>query len=138
MISDADFLVFRLRPHDDLKMKITQIVHEQNIKAGVVVSCVGSLEQFNLRFANQPAGTSREGYFEILSLTGTVSTAGVHLHLTIGDNHGDVTGGHLLDRNLIYTTAEITIAILRDVEFKRELDTTYGFHELTIHQAPTS
>lgn len=42
------------------------------------------------------------------------------------------TGGHLLDANLIYTTAEIAIAELPELVFDRVLDSTYGYQELQI------
>src|SRR5688572_9198711 len=134
MMTGADFFVFRLQPHQDLKKQIFQVVQEKNISAGVVVSGVGSLEQYHLRFANQPAGTLQPGFHEILSLTGTVSVNGLHLHMAVADASGKVTGGHLLDGNLIYTTAEITLAIFRDIVFTREHDPAYGYPELVIQK----
>jgi uncharacterized protein len=134
MMTGADFFIFRLRPHEDLKKQIFQVVQEKNISAGIVVSCVGSLEQYNLRFANQPGGTLQQGFHEILSLTGTVSINGLHLHMTVADAEGKVTGGHLLQDNFIYTTAEITLAIFRDIIFTREHDPTYGYLELVIQK----
>ena len=134
MLTGADFFVFRLKPHDDLKKEISQVVQEKNISAGIVVSCVGSLEQYHLRFANQSTGIQHRGFHEILSLTGTISTNGIHLHMSVADTAGKVIGGHLLNDNLVYTTAEITLAIFRDVTFKREHDPTYGYHELVIQK----
>jgi hypothetical protein len=133
-MTGADYLVFRLEPHDDLKKKIEAITRESNIQAGAIISCVGSLEQVHLRFANQNIGTKRQGFHEILSLTGTVSVEGVHLHMAVADTNGRVTGGHLLDENLIYTTAEITLAVFTDIIFRREIDPTYGYRELVIQK----
>lgn len=136
MTTGAEFIVFRLLPHEDLKGRIAEILRAHKISAGTVVSCVGSLEQIHLRFANQPHGAKISGHFEILALTGTVSLEGLHLHLTVGDEKGQVTGGHLLDDNLIYTTAEVTIAVFADLIFKREVDATYGYRELSIQKKP--
>lgn len=133
-MTGAEYFVFRLGPHDDLKKKIVAFMHERNIQAGAVISCVGSLEQVHLRFANRTEGTTLQGYHEILSLTGTLSVNGVHLHLSVADTNGQVTGGHLLDDNLVYTTAEISIAVFSDIVFKREIDPTYGFRELLIQK----
>jgi predicted DNA-binding protein with PD1-like motif len=124
--------VFRLLPHQDLKKSILEFAKANNIKAASVVTCVGSLEQTNLRFANQKEGMERKGYHEILSLSGTLSDTSVHLHLTVANSEGTTTGGHLLDGNLIYTTAELVIMELTDIEFVREIDPTYGYHELKI------
>ncbi len=104
----------------------------EKMKAGFIATCVGSLEQVNLRFANQPEGIILKGHYEIVSLVGTLSDSSTHLHLSVSDGTGKTIGGHLLDGNLIYTTAEIVIRELTDVEFTREVDTTYGYKELVI------
>ncbi len=105
---------------------------KEKIKAGCIVTCVGSLEQTNMRFANQPVGKIVKGHFEILSLVGTFSGNSVHLHLSTADSTGATIGGHLLDGNLVYTTAEIVIGELTNVEFDREIDSTYGYQELAV------
>ena|SRR5689334_24543213 len=123
---------FRLKPHEDLKQSIARFATENSIKAGAIVSCAGSLAQFNIRFANQPEGTLKQGYFEIVSLSGTFNDSSSHIHISVSDNTGSTIGGHLLDKNLIYTTAEIVVVELTDVEFTRETDPTYGYQELLV------
>ncbi|HEY9006147.1 MAG TPA: PPC domain-containing DNA-binding protein [Ohtaekwangia sp.] len=132
MQSTSRVHVFRLGPHQDLKKSLVAWAQLHKIKAAVVVTCVGSLEQYTLRFANQENGTSLAGHFEIVSLTGTISETSTHLHLAVSDSTGQTTGGHLLDGNFIYTTTEIAIAELPDLAFGRETDTTYGYKELTV------
>jgi uncharacterized protein len=132
MASDFKIHVFRLSPHEDLKKSILTHAQHFGIQAGVVLTCVGSLEQFHLRFADQKTGYRQTGRYEIVSLTGTFSGSEGHFHLSVSDASGKVTGGHLLDENLIYTTAEVAIAELSDVTFHREIDTTYGFKELVV------
>ena len=123
---------FRLNPKDDLKKSILAFAEENKIKAGSIGTCVGSLEQFHIRFANQQRGEMKKGFFEIVSLSGTFLNASCHLHISVADHFGNTIGGHLLDENLIYTTAEIIVLELTDLEFKRELDLTYGFKELIV------
>jgi len=130
--SNATFFTIRFTPHQDLKKELMAFAEKNKIKAGFIATCVGSLEQVNLRYANQPSGTLLKGHFEILSLGGTLSSTSAHLHLSVADSTGKTIGGHLLDDNMIYTTAEIVIVELLDVEFAREADSTYGFKELTI------
>lgn len=103
-----------------------------NLKAGFIGTCVGSLEQVSLRFANQQKGVLLKGHFEIVSLTGTLSGTSAHLHMVVSDVNGNTIGGHLLDGSLVYTTAEIVMAELTELEFMRETDTTYGFKELNV------
>ncbi len=130
--SKASFITIRLKPHQDLKKEVMALAVKEKIKAGFIATCVGSLEQVNLRYANQSTGTSRQGHFEIVSLVGTFNETAAHLHLSVSDSLGVTTGGHLLDDNRIYTTAEIVIGILTDVEFDREKDSTYGYMELAV------
>ena len=130
--STARFFALRLKPHQDLKEQLIAFAREHKLKAACIVTCVGSLEQFHLRYANQIDGVKANGHFEIVSLTGTMSDAFSHLHLSVSDSSGRTIGGHVLDQNLIYTTAEIIIAEVNGIEFSREKDTTYGYPELVI------
>lgn len=132
MTSQVIAHVFRVGPHEDLKEALLEFAKKNNIAAGFILTCVGSLERFNLRFANQKEGSSREGFFEILALSGTLSNEAAHLHLSIADSAGQVCGGHLLTGNQVYTTAEIVIGELPALVFRREEDPTYGFLELKV------
>ena len=123
---------FRLKPGDDLKKSITQYVTINNIKAGWIATCVGSLTTYAIRFANQPAATTSKGYFEIISLTGTLSSSGSHIHISIADTSGKTIGGHLADGCIIYTTAEIVIQQSSKYVFTREKDGTTEWEELQI------
>jgi predicted DNA-binding protein with PD1-like motif len=77
--------VFRLKPGEDLRRSIEAMVKEKNIEAGWISTCVGSLTDYVIRFAHQQEGVSGSGHFEIVSLTGTVSVSGSHLHIGISD-----------------------------------------------------
>lgn len=109
---------FRLKPGQDLKTGIQNLVNEKQIKAGWISTCVGSLTNYKISFANQPDGSSDSGHFEIVSLTGTVSVNGSHLHISISDSNGKTIGGHLLEGCTIFTTAEIVILSSYEFIFK--------------------
>ena len=128
--------VFRLKPGQLLKEEIQRFVNEKQIKAGWISTCVGSLTQYNIRFANQPETVKGYGHFEIVSLTGTVSVNGSHLHISVSDSTGKTIGGHLADSNIVYTTAEIVLLSTNHVEFKREKDGTTPWDELQVIQNP--
>jgi predicted DNA-binding protein with PD1-like motif len=123
---------FRLMPGQDLRQEIEAYVQQQNIGAGWIQTCVGSLTQTHLRFANQQTGTTRNGHFEIVSLVGTVSSNGCHLHLCVSDAQGQTSGGHLLFDNRVYTTAEIIIGESKAFVFTRAPDAATGWKELHI------
>lgn len=129
---DLKIHAFRLKPGDDLRAGIESFAKQENIQAGWVMTCVGSLTQTNFRFANQPEGTKANGHFEIVSLVGTVSVNGSHLHLSVSDSLGQTTGGHLLKENLVYTTAEIVLGESRRHVFTREKDGTTAWEELQV------
>ena len=125
---------FRLKPGQDLKQEIQKFVTDKQIKAGWINTCVGSLAEYNIRFANQPEGAKDSGHFEIVSLTGTVSVNGSHIHISISDSTGKTIGGHLMDSCKIYTTAEIVIGSSDNFTFKREKDGTTPWEELQVEE----
>ena len=105
---------------------------EKNIEAGCVLSAVGSLTHATLRLANREYHSEYEGHFEIVSMTGTVSIHGSHLHISISDGNGKTIGGHLVPGCKIYTTAEMVLGIFDDVVYKREYAEDSGYEELIV------
>ncbi|MEA4826947.1 MAG: PPC domain-containing DNA-binding protein, partial [Clostridium sp.] len=75
-----------------------------------------------------------EEKFEIVSLVGTISEDGCHLHMSIADSNGKVIGGHLLEECIIYTTAEVIIGEIEEFVFLREYDDKTGFDELKVKE----
>ena len=124
----------RLKPGEDLRGAIQKYVNEGQISAGWIISCAGSLTDYNIRFANQPDGSKASGHFEIVSLTGTLSVNGSHIHISISDSTGKTIGGHLLEGCKIYTTAEIIIGESKTMVFKRGKDGTTPWDELQIEK----
>lgn len=123
---------FRLKPGQDLLDEIETFVKTHSIEAGCLLSSVGSLTHATLRLANTGHYTDYEGHFEIVSLNGTVSVNGSHLHIAISDSEGKTIGGHLVSGCKIYTTAEIVIAAFEGVVYKREYAEDSGYEELAV------
>ena len=71
-----------------------------------------------------------EGNHEIVSLTGTLSEDGVHLHISLADGAGKVVGGHVVGECFVFTTAEVVLGTLQNVKFVRAMDSETGFGEL--------
>jgi predicted DNA-binding protein with PD1-like motif len=96
---------------------------------------VGSVTRAALRYANQKESAVQEGHFEVVSLVGTIgSTSGEHLHMSVSDEHGVTTGGHLMPGSVVYTTLEVAILSLEDRTFVRVPDPLSGFDELQIEE----
>ncbi|WP_229379866.1 PPC domain-containing DNA-binding protein [Fibrella forsythiae] len=132
--SPMNTISIRLRPGQDLKEELERLVREQRIDAGLILTCVGSLTDASLRLANQEKATTYLGHFEIVSLVGTLSTNGSHVHLSVSDSTGRTIGGHLMAGNRIYTTVELVIGLLPAVTYTREPDPTFGYRELVIRR----
>src|SRR5215213_8690322 len=124
---------FRIKPREDLFDSIQSFAMERHLEAGCILSGVGSLSRATLRLADREYNSEYEGPFEIVSITGTVSIHGSHLHISISDGDGKTLGGHFESGCKIYTTAEIVIAVFRDVIYKREFAEDSGYDELTIY-----
>lgn len=131
--SNMTIHALRLVPGQDLKRELDAFVRKEQLKAGFILTCVGSLQQAMIRPANQPDAISRVEKFEIVSLVGTLSPDGAHLHISLSDSLGNTIGGHLLEGNLIYTTAEIVIGEAENLTFSRETDPITTYKELKIN-----
>ncbi|HEY9821923.1 MAG TPA: PPC domain-containing DNA-binding protein [Candidatus Sericytochromatia bacterium] len=122
----------RLKPNQDLKESLKSFVKQNNIQSGFILTAVGSLKQATLRFANRDNAQVFNERFEIVSLVGTLSIHGIHLHISLSDKNGKTIGGHLVDGCIIYTTAEIVIGVSEDFIFVRTVDETTGYKELEV------
>jgi uncharacterized protein len=97
-----------------------------------VLQGIGSLSVAQLRFAGVEVPTELRGDLEILTLAGSISPDGAHLHMSVADSRGQVFGGHVARGCSVRTTAEILLALLPEHRFSREHDVRSGFAELVI------
>ncbi len=104
---------FRLRRGQDLYEEIEAYVKAHHIAAGAVVSGVGCVSRWRLRDATGVRVRSGEEDVEIVSLMGTVSEYGCHLHASFSREDLSAFGGHLLPGCTVNTTAEIVLAEIR-------------------------
>ena len=104
----------------------------QQEQAGCLISGIGSLSVARLRLAGRQEITTLTGDLEILSLAGTLSPDGAHLHIAVADNAGAVIGGHLCAGSRVRSTAELVVGLLPEWRFSRGLDPDTGYPELRI------
>lgn len=124
--------VLRLSPGVDPIESLLDACKENGWTAAFVVSGVGSLASARLRFAAQPEPSDIAGPLELVSLSGTLSLDGPHLHAAVSDAQGNVFGGHLRPGSKVRTTAEILVTVLPDVVFRRRADPRTGYRELIV------
>lgn len=122
----------RLLPGEDLLCALRSFAACRQIMAAAIISCVGSTGKTTLRPAGVPTPKVFEGKFEIVSLTGTLSACGHHLHMSISDASCNVYGGHVLEGCIVRTTAEIVLGLLDGLRFTRPFDARTGWDELSI------
>lgn len=122
----------RLLPGEDLKATLDAALAAHGVSAGFVLQGIGSLNTAQLRLAGAAELTALSGDLEILTLAGTLSADGAHLHMAVADARGRVLGGHVAPGCVVRTTAEILLALLPGYHFSREADAATGFRELLI------
>ena len=131
-IAQMQLLPIRLSPGADLRRALEGLVGSQNTDSSFVVAGIGSLVAATLRYAGEPAETALAGPLEILSISGSLSPAGAHLHMSVSDAGGRVHGGHVCYGNEVRTTAELLLALLPKGSLTREQDARTGFSELVV------
>ena len=131
-------LPLRLHPQQDLRSAIASVLSEHGVEAAFVLSGIGSLSEARIRYAGVSEPALLCGDLEILTLSGSVSLDGVHLHMTVSDAQGAVVGGHVAPGCTIRTTAEILLALLPDYRFSRAPDARSGWDELVVRRSTPS
>jgi len=123
----------RLTKGQDLKEEIIKYSKKQQIKAGIIVCCVGSVSEINIRLAGAKSILNKKEQYEVVSITGTICLDDVHIHISFSDKKGNFIGGHLKNGCIIDTTAEIVVLELSQYTFSRVFDENTGYNELFIN-----
>ena len=126
----------RLTPGTDLKQALEDLVEAHALRAGCILSGVGSLSRARLRMPGAVGEAevikAFDAPMEIVSLAGTLCPDGLHVHVSLAGRDGACVGGHLVPGCIVNTTAELVIGDLPDVEFRRPLDPATGYGELSV------
>jgi len=128
-------LPLRLSPGEDLRRALEAALAAHDCKAAFVAAGIGSLSAARVRLAGRTAPDALDADLEILTLSGTLSPDGAHLHLSVADAAGRVTGGHVAYGCIVRTTAEVLVILLHDWSFSREHDSRTGYAELVARRA---
>lgn len=130
-----DTLPIRLLPGDDLRVALEAATRAAGWEAAFVIAGVGSLTDARLRLAGAAETAQWPGDSEILSLSGSLSPDGAHLHAALSLPDGRVVGGHVVPGNRVRTTAEVLLVPLPGWRFRRQPDAATGWAELHITRA---
>jgi len=127
-------LPLRVSPDQDLRRALEGAIEARLSGAAFVISGIGSLRHAWLRWAGAAQPKSLDGDLEILTLAGSVSRDGSHLHMSVADTEGRVYGGHVAYGCTVRTTAEVLLLLLPEWSFTREVDPATGFSELVVRK----
>ncbi len=126
------YLPIRLEPGADFRRALERKAGELPNQSAFVVAGIGSLSSVSIRLAAAEQETRLSGPFELISLSGTLSADGAHLHMVIASESGQVMGGHVGYGNLIRTTAELLLVALEGWTLSRAHDAVTGYQELQV------
>ena len=122
----------RLKPGSDLRSALEAAADAAGGISAFVVCGIGSLSDARMRFAGALSETLVRGEVEIVSLSGTLTPDGAHLHMTVAGADGGVVGGHVCCGNIVRTTAEVLLVPLAEWSLAREHDPNTGYKELVV------
>ena len=100
-----------LEAGSDVRRSLEQLALDHNA-GGFVLSVVGNLSQAAFACPGKSAPTVLAGELEIITLQGTISPDGVHLHLSFSDASCQVWGGHLEHGPLVLRGADLLVGLL--------------------------
>lgn len=111
-------IIARIDKDEEILEQVKQIALKEDIKLASV-QALGAIRSFTVGVfkPEEKEYLSNEftGNFEIVSLTGTINTMNqefyCHLHLSAGNDQGQVFGGHL-NRAIVSATCEMVIQII--------------------------
>lgn len=104
-------LPLHLEAGADIRHALEQLAREQQAE-GFVLSVVGNLRRACFACPGRDQPTVLEGELEIITLQGTLSPSGVHLHLSFSDADCQVWGGHLEEGSQILRGADLLVGFL--------------------------
>ena len=126
-------LIVRIDKGEEILEQVMEIASREHITLASV-QALGAIGQFTAGVfrteEKQYQANEFTGCFEIVSLTGTLSTMDgkpyCHLHISAGDEKGQVFGGHL-NRAVVSATCEMVIQII-DGQVERRFDEEIGLN----------
>jgi predicted DNA-binding protein with PD1-like motif len=131
-----NLIPLRLQPSQDLKASLEAWIARQPVGSGWIVSGIGSLSCLQIRLAGRTQPSVFHQDLEILSLQGSVSRDGCHIHITVSDENGSVFGGHLCEGSVVRTTAELLVTVLYLLQLTVKASSELAL--ITQHSAPCS
>lgn len=101
-----------LAPGSDLRRSLEEFAVAR-AAIGFLLGVVGDLSRAAFQCPGQPQPAVIEGDLEIITLNGTLSPQGVHLHLSLSDGACQVWGGHLEHGTVVRKGADLLVGLVQ-------------------------
>lgn len=129
----GDTLVIRMDRGEEIIQSLRLAAEKEGVRLASV-EALGAVDDFTVgvfdTVEKQYHANHFTGAFEIVSLTGTVTTQDgkfyAHLHMSAGDREGRVFGGHL-NSATVSATCEMVVRVL-DGRVERQFDEGVGLN----------
>lgn len=126
-------IVIRIDRGEEILSALREACERENVKLASV-SALGAVNRFTVGVfktaEKKYVANTFTGEFEIVSLTGTVTTLNdgfyAHLHMSAGDGEGKVFGGHL-NEGYVSATCEMLLDLI-DGSVEREFNGEIGLN----------
>lgn len=128
-------LPLKLAPGSDLRLSLEELAQREGI-SGFVLGVVGNLTKASFQCPGQAEPTVLEGDLEVITLNGTFSPEGVHLHLSLSDGACQVWGGHLEPGTIVQKGVDLLIGVLEQRESRPARHTTAAAPRIEIAVLP--
>ena len=134
---DGNIYCLRIPKGQEIVETLTQFLREEYIRAGYV-SGIGATDDVTIGYYDTSAKTyvkkEFKEPFEILSINGNITMVDgspfTHLHIMLGNEQFEVSGGHLF-RAVVSVTAEIFVTAV-DMNIERKHDDQTGLKLMNI------
>lgn len=111
-------IIVRIDKDEEILEQVKAVALKENIKLASV-QALGAVNDFTVgvfdTVEKKYYANSFRGLYEIVSLNGTINTMDgeyyCHLHMSAGDDKGNVVGGHL-NRAMVSATCEMVITVI--------------------------
>ena len=128
-----DTVIVRIDRDEEITEQMKTVAEREKIQLASVAT-MGAIKEFTVGVFNttekQYYSNHFEGTFEIVSLNGTISTKDgeyyQHLHMSAGNEKGEVFGGHL-NAAIVSATCEMVINVIDGV-VDRSFDEEIGLN----------
>ncbi len=124
-------VVLRFKYKADLLAGMEQMVKQEHIQNGVILSGAGSVRGYQMHQVSNRTMPSHDTFeknptqaADLVSMNGYIINGRVHAHMTLGTPERAMAG-HLEPGTTVFTFAIITIGVMNDADLSRVDDKTY-------------